>query len=69
MSTSVLCPRCRAEEFTPYDAPWTDGAPARPALSRLDNATYICSSCGTAEAMRDFTGRGPIPPAEWPVVA
>jgi hypothetical protein len=38
-----------------------------PALSRMDNRTYICSACGTAEAMRDFTGAGPIPPSEWPV--
>jgi ribosomal protein L37AE/L43A len=25
-----------------------------PALSRKDNSTYICSACGTAEAMEDY---------------
>lgn len=25
------------------------------ALSRRDNATYICSDCGLAEAMQDFS--------------
>jgi hypothetical protein len=33
------------------------------ALSRLDNATYVCSSCGTSEAMWNFTHRGEaLPP-------
>jgi ribosomal protein L37AE/L43A len=25
-----------------------------PALSRKDNSTYICSDCGTVEAMEDY---------------
>ena len=35
------------------------------ALSRLDNETYICSDCGFAEAMFNFTHRGePLPPID-----
>lgn len=29
--------------------------PALNALSRTDNETYICSECGTREAMEDFS--------------
>lgn len=33
------------------------------ALSRLDNATYICSACGTREAMFNFSyPHQPLPP-------
>ena len=37
-----VCPRCNNKYF------------GYPALSRRDNKTYICSDCGTAEAMFDF---------------
>ena len=50
------CPRCRKdyEEF--------------PALSRVDNKTYICSACGVAEAMWNFFGnRTPLTPPTEPV--
>lgn len=40
------CPRCK-QPITGY-----------PALSRVDNATNICSECGTREAMWDFTHQG-----------
>jgi RNA polymerase subunit RPABC4/transcription elongation factor Spt4 len=76
MSTTdgtILCPRCERNRFTPYGgsaAPQGSGinefAPP-PALSRLDNATYICSYCGSAEAARDLAGWPPIPPSDWPV--
>ena len=51
------CPRCK-KDYTEY-----------PALSRVDNKTNICSKCGTAEAMWDFTYRGskPMPPVDGPV--
>ena len=39
------CPRCK-KTIIDY-----------PALSRKDNETFICSACGTAEAMEDFFGR------------
>ena len=38
-----VCPRC--------DSTMTEF----PALSRKDNKTDICSDCGTAEAMEDYT--------------
>lgn len=37
-----VCPRCHKD----YDG--------HPAISRKDNTTEICSSCGTQEAMFDF---------------
>lgn len=43
-----LCPRCGLDELrSPREAN---------ALSRKDNRTYVCSSCGTMEAMLDFDG-------------
>jgi hypothetical protein len=64
----VLCPRCEREYFTPYGESRKEGdLPMPPALSRLDNKTYICSACGRDEGMRDFAGAPPIPPEEWPV--
>jgi hypothetical protein len=45
------CPRC-GDEFHVY-----------PALSRLDNKTYICSDCGVKEALHNFTFPGQtLPP-------
>ena len=38
-----VCPRCDSAITT------------FPALSRKDNKTDICSDCGTAEAMEDYT--------------
>lgn len=67
----VWCPRCWKDGFVPYDA--SDKEPAYaagftpPALSRMDNETYICSACGQDEAMRDYTRQPPIPPDDWPV--
>jgi predicted RNA-binding Zn-ribbon protein involved in translation (DUF1610 family) len=37
-----ICPSCQQEYNTP------------PAISRRDNKTYICSNCGTKEALFDF---------------
>lgn len=43
-------------------------ASARNALSRSDNTTYVCSSCGVAEAMFNIQNPGvPLPPATEPV--
>lgn len=44
--TRETCPRCKST-IVGY-----------PALSRVDNATHICSYCGTAEAMWDFANQG-----------
>lgn len=67
MSKTVLCPRCGEKNYTPYGEDWTPDAPLPPALSRVDNKTYICSDCGTAEALLDFTGAGLTPLDEWAV--
>ena len=45
------CPRC-GDHFEVF-----------PALSRYDNATYICSPCGVTEALYNFAYPGePLPP-------
>jgi hypothetical protein len=45
-----LCPRCKVDYFD------TKGIKAKhPALSRRDNKTNICSSCGVEEALFDFS--------------
>jgi DNA-directed RNA polymerase subunit RPC12/RpoP len=70
---AVLCPRCESRMYRPYGrggAPQGGGVGSfamPPALSRMDNQTYICSECGQDEAMRDFQGLAPIPPSEWPI--
>lgn len=67
MGETVLCPRCGENYYTPYGEKHEPGSPPFPALSRVDNKTYICSECGTDEAMRDFTGAGPTPLDEWAI--
>lgn len=52
----ILCPMCNKNFYTPYGVKWEDGMPFPPALSREDNKTYICSPCGTDEALADFFG-------------
>jgi hypothetical protein len=46
MKKPKLCPRCKKVVLDPREA--------MNALSRRDNETYICSQCGTEEAMFDF---------------
>jgi hypothetical protein len=50
----ILCPMCRENFYTPYGVKWEKGMPSKPALSRRDNKTYICSPCGNSEAFEDF---------------
>lgn len=58
----LSCPRCGSGKYTTYEAiekrdktkPFV--GPKPPALSRTDDKTYICSSCGELEAMEDFSG-------------
>lgn len=53
------CPRCGGPMQSPT---------ARNALSRVDNETYVCSSCGTNEAMFQFDNPGQaLPPVNQPV--
>ena len=59
MREEWICPKC-GRSITDY-----------PAISRRDNATEICSDCGTAEALEDFYGRNdriretPLPTKIW----
>lgn len=53
--TMNTCPRC-GKDYDGY-----------PALSRVDNDTYICSTCGAAEAMEDYMGVALTPKSEWVV--
>lgn len=47
-----LCPRCGKRYFTPYGEQYISGvSPPMPALSRVDNKTYICSQCCVEEAL------------------
>ena len=65
---TVLCPRCERERFVPYGGelrPTDDFS--LPALSRIDNQTYVCTPCGQDEAMRDYAGEPPVPPDQWPI--
>jgi hypothetical protein len=67
---TVLCPRCGIDRYLPYEqrgVTFYEGPAVPPALSRVDNKTYVCSGCGQDEAMRDFAGEPPIPPDEWPL--
>ncbi len=43
------CPRCKKLKLKEEQA--------MNALSRRDNKTYICSDCGTDEAMIDYASR------------
>lgn len=43
----VVCPRCGMQRM--------NAVKVMNALSRRDNKTYICSECGTREALFDFT--------------
>jgi ribosomal protein L37AE/L43A len=51
------CPRCK-RDYEEY-----------PALSRVDNKTYICSKCGTEEGLFNFMNPGkPLTPVDGPVI-
>lgn len=54
------CPRCGGPV---PNAPHQGRYPG--ALSRVDNATYICSTCGSAEAIFNMTHPDePLPPVD-----
>ena len=64
----ALCPRCNNDYYTPYSAEYSPGDPLPPALSRTDNETYICSDCGSDEAMQEFIPGEMLSPIEsWPI--
>ncbi|MGW1674583.1 hypothetical protein [Streptomyces sp. NPDC002324] len=57
MSAATRCPRCGQ----PYD-----GTAAR-SRATVARDLPICSTCATDEAVRDATGRPPVPLDEWPL--
>ena len=62
-TTATICPRCLG--YIPSNE--RPGAYIG-AMSRADNATMVCSACGTEEAMLDFANGEPTPIEQWPVV-
>ena len=52
------CPRCDVRYKRPEDVA---------AVSRVDNKTYICSACGSHEAMQQMAGQHLTPISEWPI--
>lgn len=66
-TTTVLCPRCEDNYYTPYEVKRQVRDPLPPALSRADNETYICSDCGTEEAMRNWQNLPLQMPDAWPI--
>jgi len=55
MNTPMICPRCKENELS--DSKMN-------ALSRRDNKTEICSPCGTAEALEDYSREEKITPTK-----
>ena len=69
-----LCPRCCHGIYAAYperrsaeiDAAKRDGWwPLPPAVSRTDNKTYVCSSCGNEEALEDALEGRVMDRASW----
>lgn len=69
-----LCPRCCRSMFTRYEGTLTTDQekakregwwPMPPAVSRTDNKTYVCSSCGTEEALEDALDGRVLDRAAW----
>lgn len=56
----LKCPRCGQDSMHPR--------PAMNAVSRVDNETYVCRGCDTAEAMEDYMNPGqPMTKENWAV--
>ena len=51
-----ICPRCGLKTLDPVEC--------RNSLSRVDNQTYICPACGTAEAFESILS-APKPKSRW----
>ncbi len=69
-----LCPRCCHGMFAAYDgkldrkqskAKAEQWWPMPPALSRTDNKTYVCSPCGTEEALEDALSGAVMAREDW----
>lgn len=64
--TNTQCPRCGGPADEHRTGP---GFPRPGALSRADNKTMVCTSCGHDEAWRDWNSRRDpsawLPRSEW----
>jgi hypothetical protein len=62
MTDDNTCPRCGG------GIPNNEQRGAYPgALSRTDNDTYVCSGCGTDEAIETMMDGAPMPQSKWHV--
>lgn len=57
------CPRCEKNLIPTNERPGEYPG----ALSRADNLTEVCSSCGHDEAMKDLFAGGCEPKEAWPI--
>lgn len=62
MIRNIICPRCLGGVPNNESVGEYIGA-----LSRTDNATEICSDCGTQEGMEDYLNGMVMPQSEWKV--
>ena len=62
-----FCPRCDQLEMR---EPYAANALSRTTREPEDTSVYVCSNCGTSEAMEEFVhGVGnATPQTEWPIV-
>ena len=65
MTESTMCPRCAQLTMR---APLASNALSRTTRAEGDTPVYVCSSCGTGEAMEEFINghNGATPQKEWP---
>lgn len=59
----MLCPRCNSSQIPNNETPGAYPG----ALSRVDNKTEICSSCGTDEALEDYFTKSLTQIKDWPI--
>lgn len=59
----LICPRCQDSLIPNNESPGKYPG----AISRADNKTEICSSCGHDEAMKDWQDNGCEPVEAWPI--
>ena len=61
--TDITCPRCAASQLkTPIEI----NALSRTTRNPGDKPVYVCSPCGTDEAMQDWLQGGATPRKKWP---
>ena len=60
MTESTMCPRCGQLAITVK-------ALSRTTRAKGDTPVYVCSPCGTDEAMQDWLQGGATPRKDWPI--